>query len=408
MSLGGLLATRREYSPDRPSQHAVVLGIVLVFVALVVIASGSANIVDGKHLAGKNRQAAWESVRSGWLYVLDSTHHRAPGGQILIVDPQRGVANTFPTLLAPEMVLSPDGRLLYVVSGPGGAAASQLEIVDTRTGLTTKRVEVKNRWINQVHSSISTIEVSPNGRWVFLKKVWLSTPHLRYVDDYSIAIYDTERGVIDREIMLDKDCGGTLMFGAPTEAVLHVVCLTSNMVRSYDFSSRDVRKTAERQALTEETWPDTMPRTERIRTAVMSPDHTRIIGVTGAAGVIEMELPSLSIVRILPAIEGMAVHSLPAVRGADALYFPMEPVGRNGVGWTTDVIGGVMLDDLARLPQIRTADKFRNLAMDPAGKYLYATNLDAGSVIVIDILTGKQINEIQNVGETPGHMIVAP
>ncbi len=67
-----------------------------------------------------------------------------------------------------------------------------------------------------------------------------------------------------------------------------------------------------------------------------------------------------------------------------------------------------MWDDLARLPRIRTADKFRNLAIDPAGKYLYATNLNAGSVVVIDILTGKKINEIQNVGETPGYMIVAP
>ena len=396
-------------SPYRLLRHAVVFGIVPVFVALVVIASGSANIGDGRHLAEENRQA-WETVRSGWLYVLDSTHHRAPGGQILIVDPQRGVVNTVPTLLAPEMALSPDGRLLYVVSGPGpgGGEESQLEFVDTRTGLTTKRVEVNDRWSNSVHSSVSTIEVSPNGRWVFLKKVWLPTPHLRSVDDYSIAIYDTERGVFDKEIMLDKDCGGSLMFGAPTEPILHVVCMTSNIVRSYDFSSRDVRKTAERPALTDEIWPDKAPRAERIRTAVMSRDRTRLIGITGAAGVIEMELPSLSIARTLPAIEGMDVPALAAVRGGDTLYFAMKPAEHYGLGWTTDVIGGVNLDDLVRLPQIRTTDRFRNLAIDPAGNYLYATNLDAGSVVVIDILTGQRINEIQNVGETPGYMIVAP
>ena len=181
------------------------------------------------------------------------------------------------TVTVPEMALSPAGRQLYVTHGGDDP---QLIVIDTQNGLTVKSIAIEHRGITPVHTAIPTIEVSPNGQWVFMKKSWTTTPHLDYTDDYSIAVYDTERGVIDKEIELDKDCGATLMFAARADPVLHVVCMTSNMVRSYDFSGSAVLKVGESPAGTHEIWPETAPRSRRIRTAAVSSDGG-LVGLTG-------------------------------------------------------------------------------------------------------------------------------
>lgn len=130
---------------------------------------------------------SWEAPRLNWLYILDYINDPSSAdvsGQVLLIDPQGQVHGRITTGFSPEIVLSPDGKRLYLTSKD--FSADMLSTIDTGTGRVIQTVRFDGLWTYPIMSDHSNMAISADGRWLYVQMM------RRMVD--SIVVFDTTQG----------------------------------------------------------------------------------------------------------------------------------------------------------------------------------------------------------------------
>ena len=87
------------------------------------------------------------------------------------------IVKTYPTGSRPDIALSRDGTRLYVASesrvpeGPEGAGAGRLDVIDTATGATLASVANPHRWVAMGPLYGSEMALSADGHWLYVPKL---------------------------------------------------------------------------------------------------------------------------------------------------------------------------------------------------------------------------------------------
>lgn len=143
------------------------------------------------------------------LYVADT--HDSTHGSIEVYDPSTGRRlKTLPTNYSPEIAVSPNGKLLFVIESDVQASRTTHHLLVYNTGnfKLLKSIPLSHRSLYNVRPSSAELVVSEDGRYVYL----LRTETLgNDKANYSVAVYDVEKGeFLPEEVKLPE---GVLVFG---------------------------------------------------------------------------------------------------------------------------------------------------------------------------------------------------
>jgi len=182
------------------------------------------------------------------LYIVDSDRNRFDSNErVFALDPRRKeIVKTYPTGAHPDIALSPDGTRLYVASespvpaGPEGAGAGTLDVLDTGTGAVLASVADPHRWIAKGPLYGSEMALSADGRWLYVYKL---TPEPEHTASESVAIFDTAANRFLAETIPLAKCGVSFFVSWPNGRTLSVVCSTTQDLRTIHFSDRGIPAT---------------------------------------------------------------------------------------------------------------------------------------------------------------------
>lgn len=186
------------------------------------------------------------------LYIVDSDRSSFDSHERLFaLDPERKeIVKTYPTGSHPDIALSPDGTRLYIASesrvpeGPEGAGAGRLDVVDTATGAIVASVADPHRWVVMGPLYGSEMALSADGRWLYVYKLMpdRESGSEHTVSEY-VAIFDTATNKFLPDTISLPKCGGSLLVPWPNRRVLSVVCFVTGDLRTMQFSNQGIPMT---------------------------------------------------------------------------------------------------------------------------------------------------------------------
>ena len=230
--LKGLLHCRIRH--ENPSW-----GIRPLSAAIVLVASILATFV----LASPAMVYGGQQVGTPFLYIADSNHSET-SSQILVVDPQRKViTKTYPAGFHPDIVLSPDGRRLYVVYDrliSDSQEVTRLDVINVSSDSVLATVEAPTRWqpIGDLYQS--QLAISRNGRWLYMYTLKQSNTG---PVTYGVAIFDT----VSLKFLTDKislpRCDTALLSASEVDTSLAVLCYGTADVRTVHIDQNGVPDT---------------------------------------------------------------------------------------------------------------------------------------------------------------------
>ncbi len=186
------------------------------------------------------------------LYIVDSDRSSFDSHERLFaVDPERKeIVKTYPTGEHPDIALSHDGTRLYVASesrvpeGPEGAGAGRLDVIDTATGATVASVADPHRWVTMGPLYGSEMALSGDGRWLYVYKLMPGREHeAEHTVSESVAIFHTAANKFLPDTIPLSKCGGSLLVPWPNGRALSVVCFVTGDLRTMQFSDQGVPTT---------------------------------------------------------------------------------------------------------------------------------------------------------------------
>jgi DNA-binding beta-propeller fold protein YncE len=396
-------------------RRSVTVGSSLVLVATVFIAALGIACSKGGLSTLTGATTLPEVPQSQWLYVLD-TKRKTEEGQILTLNADTGeVVKAIPTGLAPAFVLSPKGDRAYVVSRPKGSLHYTLAVVDLPTGVTLDLQTLVDRPDYTTHVPPSTIAVSPDGRWVYILKLhWTAADQragISQKDEYSVAVYDTNRRIFANTVSLSGSCYGRHLLSSA--GVLSVFCPETNdaSVFSSTTTGLDSRPRTVTLPRSPELVPDPIAPTTTETTSV----HPALVGgVASADGVLlTIVMSYMRMIQIDMAVGKVAVQkqvrddrwAMPetVVSSPDGsrLYVAVGPISRRNRFPGVNEILVIDTRTLAELETIRTSDLFQSLSISRDGRWLYAVSPDTRSIQVIDTIENRQSRTWSGIGVSP-------
>jgi len=179
------------------------------------------------------------------LYIVDSDRGSSDSHERLsAVDPARKeIVKTYPTGSRPDIALSRDGTRLFVASesrvpeGPEGAGAGRLDVVDTATGATLASVANPHRWVAMGPLYGSEMALSADGHWLYVPKLM---PGPEGTASVLVAIFDTASAKFLPETIPLSKCGAFFLVPWPNARALSVLCFDTEDVRTIQLSDQGV------------------------------------------------------------------------------------------------------------------------------------------------------------------------
>lgn len=187
------------------------------------------------------QQAASHEVSPELLYILD-TDRGGPDShaQLLVVDPQRkAIVKRYQAAEPIDFALSADGKRLYLARSqetPHGVDG-QLDVIDTVNGAVVATVSNPDLWVAMGPYRNSEMTLSADGHWLYVYKL---TPGPGNTVSENVAIFDTAiNRFLSDTISLSK-CGASLLVPWPNARALSVLCSDTEDLRTVQFSDQGV------------------------------------------------------------------------------------------------------------------------------------------------------------------------
>jgi hypothetical protein len=198
-------------------------------------------------LSGCQKVASHNAPRQ-LLYIVDSDRGSFDSHERLFaLDPGRKqIVRNYATGARPDIALSPDGTRLYVAGesripeGPEGAGAGRLDVIDTATGAMVASVADPNRWIAMGPLYGSEMALSADGHWLYVYKVALGPEHTA---SEFVAIFDTATDKFLSDTIPLSKCGASLLVPWPNGRALSALCFAAEDLRTMQFSDQGIPTT---------------------------------------------------------------------------------------------------------------------------------------------------------------------
>ena len=364
--------------------------------------------------------SAWERPQPGWLWVLDIFRgaRGVPGTpQILLVDPESGrIRAKLPTTGGAEMALSSEGNRFYIATG------SELSIIDAAVGNVIANLPLYSRWMDKIGLVHPTMAMSPDGRWIYIYKIYGNSPANA---KYTVASFDTMSGTF-LPSELEIECPVALFLPVSTGRSLPLICAPMNEIRFLELDQSGAPATIARAYLPKGTVVNpeivrTLPVGSSIwdlRTGAVAPDGRTIAAVMGDGKILEVDRATRTIRRVIGqlSIKERWVPERPAVYSRDGsrLYVAVGRLATRSTGRGEEIL---VVDSKTgqQMATIETSIPFVSLAISKDGRYLYAPAFDdhnppsfEGRIIVIDALDFREIRTMQDIGMWPAYITVQP
>jgi YVTN family beta-propeller protein len=348
--------------------------------------------------------SGWQTPQRGWLYVMDyNSALSGSDGQVLLVDPINGhVVGRLIVGSVPDMVLSPNGKRLYVASILN--TGDTLAVIDTINGAVLQSVPIHDRAKYTSMPGAPMIAISPDGLWVYLLKMRTIS---RLHDEFTVASFDVARGVFLPDEAVVPGCVSGLIFPSPDSQHIRVLCRGSNDVHFL------LQTQSGLQAL-----PPPFP--------LRSPGELQMIPTTGALSpkgnilafgshadgileVLEIEVGTGPAGRVLAQLSDNWVPARGVAQSPDLgrLYVAVGQVSKRSTGKAESVL---ILDARTgqELKRWRTNHSFWSLAISPDGQRLYQVDHESQTIFEFDTTTYQEVRTINGIGRTPSRIVVAP
>jgi DNA-binding beta-propeller fold protein YncE len=175
----------------------------------------------------------WSKPKTGWLYILDpQSEANRPGSRVWLMDPATGmVMGSIRAGRQADMVLSPNGARLYVVSGE--RETGELAVIETSSG-TVHHVPFPDRvlytpWYTTL-PPFSRVTVSTDGRALRILGPRTFPPERA---ESQVFTFDTVRERFLPTAVRVGTCGGLASFvAASTETQFEILCDWDNTLHS--------------------------------------------------------------------------------------------------------------------------------------------------------------------------------
>ena len=182
------------------------------------------------------------------LYIVDSDRGSSDSHERLFaLDTERKeIVKTYPTGSHPDIALSRDGTRLYMASesrvpeGPEGAGAGRLDVIDTATGATLASVANPHRWVAMGPLYGSEMALSADGHWLYVYKLMPGPENT--VSEF-VAIFDTAANRFLPDTVSLPKCGASLLVPWPNGRALSVACFITEDLRTMQFSDQGIPTT---------------------------------------------------------------------------------------------------------------------------------------------------------------------
>ena len=347
---------------------------------------------------------AWEKPLSGWLYVLDARR------QVLLVDPESaGVKGRIAVGHTPQMALSPDGTRLYI------ASSQELSVVDTSDGQPRESVELQHRWKYTTSPYPPSMVVSPDGRWLYVYKMYPGQGAGN--DSYAVATFDNTTGrFLPQELQL-SGCGASLL--APSLTGLQISCMPANQIHFVQIGPTGTVVPTIEAGLPERVAPVAtlleLPNFGgviwNVRDSLVSPDGHALITIMGDGRVLEVDINARKLSRMLVS-DRLLERWVPSQRSVCSpdgtkLYVAMGRQARRSTGMAEEIL---VIDTSTghHLAKITTSIPFLSLAISSDGRHIYAPTWKEQSLLVINTFTYQETRILKIIGTLPVRVIVAP
>ena len=385
-----------------------------------------------------SHQAASNDLPHELLYIVDSDRGSSDSHERLFaVDPERkAIVKTYPTGSRPDIALSRDGTRLFVASesrvpeGPEGAGAGRLDVVDTATGTTVASVADPNRWIAKGPLYGSEMALSADGHWLYVYKL-MPGPENTVSD--SVAIFGTAANKFLPDTISLPKCGASFLVPWPNGRTLSVLCFDTEDVRTMQFSDQGIPTTQWPTVIAiPHDWGRTRLGTafvsgENELTVLMTDGKYRRVNVQTGTTVQEGEInfsppltppdwhPGIPGAEHVPSL-GRRVIGSRILESQGRLYVPLH---RSDLYMhAADAIAVLDVKTLQQEGFFELKSSFLhpswNLFSDAAvgngGKrlYLLAVERKGGTVRVLSLPDGKEIDTIDGLGTTLSIVIPSP
>jgi DNA-binding beta-propeller fold protein YncE len=391
------MQTRFATSVSHPSRKA---GAIVIALGLCLLASACGVPADAERTS-----AAQIAREPGVLYVLDP-QNLGMSSKVLAVDTVAGeIRRTYDAGRDPAMAVSPDGTRLYVASRDD--AGDALRVIDTATGEELQEVALRNRWMSSLPAYFPTLQLSPNGRWLYVLEALVTGGDAA---DYSVATFDTQTGRLLPRSAEVPSCGGAAVLPAVRGMGFNAACPLSHDARrvavspqgAADAGSRvdlprhdDGRK--DRSGTPFDLW--------RVAWAVRGTDDDRMYAVTQNARVSVVDGAARRVTRtedLQLADDAFVPFGAAAASPAgDRLFLGIGTVSDELDRLTSDRIVVVDTETWEAGAPIETSREFQSLTVSPSGRYVYAISTESKSVVIVDVHLGEEVGVIEGIGESP-------
>ncbi len=372
------------------------------------------------------------------LYIVDSDRGSSDSHERLFaLDTERKeIVKTYPTGSHPDIALSRDGTRLYMASesrvpeGPEGAGAGRLDVIDTATGATLASVANPHRWVAMGPLYGSEMALSADGHWLYVYKLMPGPENT--VSEF-VAIFDTAANRFLPDTVLLPKCGASLLVPWPNGRALSVACFVTEDLRTIQFSDQGIPTT---QLPTVIAIPHDWGRT-RLGTAFVSGENEVIVlmtdgkyrrvnvqtGTTVQEGEINFSPPltppgwhpKIPGAEHVPSL-GRRVIGSRILESQGRLYVPLH---RSDL--YMHAADAIAVLDAKTLQQEgffelkssfwrRSWNLFSDAAIGNGGKrlYLLAVERKGGTVRVLSLPDGKEIDTINGLGTTLSIVVPLP
>jgi hypothetical protein len=280
-------------------QVGIVTASVLLLIGLVgsTMAVARMGVFDGKE------KAAGLVIGPKTVFVLDAAPNgQATNGEAVEVRTEGGTSDVvahYPLGSDPDIVLSPDGSTLFGVAWAwqGNETKSVLRVFDTNTQQMTAEVPIPNLQGTTGFHVSSKIVIAPNGSRVF---VLVDAPSESGAPSEGLAVFDVASGNILDNVALLDGCGAAPTILPLSSDRVVVVCREVGEARLIEIGATGSvasEKTVElpTSASDASRGPDGILHIGYVSSAVLTPDKSMIIAVTGDGRVLGIDTKDLAI-----------------------------------------------------------------------------------------------------------------
>jgi DNA-binding beta-propeller fold protein YncE len=350
----------------------------------------------------KTAMESWTKPRRGWLYVLDP-QPESTGSRIWLFDPgTAAVMGSIRTGYQADIALSPDGSLLYIVSGERDDG--EVAVVNTADG-SVRETSFPGRvlytpWY-QTLPPFNSITISSDGKALRILQQSSFPPEKAEPQVWSFDT--TKRSFSSTRAEID-DCRSGVFVPSSTASTFEVICSSSNTLHSMrlDADSRLVSHGV-----------INLPGTQHcpVATGLSLQDNNKLALINHSGAIDTMDIATHE-VRSTGVTVGCSapwvVSGLNWPRSPDAkkVYVGYGPPTPDNMA-TSNAIHEFDTDSWKQLATAQTSIPFWSATMSADGWFIYAFVPKQHAILELDAATLREKRKF-TIGAAPALAVVAP